>query len=49
MSQPCLNAATCYSNNILPWGYKCQCQCQTGYAKQNYQNDERICKDNTYW
>jgi len=47
MSQPCLNAATCYPNNQLPLGY--ECQCQSGYTGENCQNDERICKENTCW
>jgi len=47
MSQPCLNAATCFPNNTLPLGY--ECQCQTGYAGENCQTDERICKDDTCW
>jgi len=47
MSQPCLNAATCYPNNTLSLGY--ECQCQSGYTGQNCQNDERICKQNTCW
>jgi hypothetical protein len=47
MSQPCLNSATCYLNNILPSGY--QCECQSGYSGTNCQNDQRICKENTCW
>ncbi|CAF4129567.1 unnamed protein product, partial [Adineta steineri] len=47
MSQPCLNAATCFSDLTVPVGYRCGCQ--TGYTGSTCQNDERICKDDTCW
>ncbi|CAF0794318.1 unnamed protein product [Adineta steineri] len=47
MSQPCLNAATCFPDATVPLGYICGCQ--TGYTGSTCQNDERICKDDTCW
>ncbi|CAF3746170.1 unnamed protein product [Adineta steineri] len=47
MSQPCLNAATCFPDLTVPVGYRCGCQ--TGYTGSTCENDERICKDDTCW
>ncbi|CAF1158716.1 unnamed protein product [Adineta steineri] len=47
MSQPCLNAATCFPDATVPLGYRCGCQ--TGFTGSTCENDERICKDNTCW
>jgi hypothetical protein len=47
MSQPCLNAATCFPNNTLPYGYLCDCQ--TGYTGYDCQYDDRACMENTCW
>lgn len=47
MSQPCQNAATCFPNNTLPYGYRCNCH--EGYSGYNCENDERVCTENTCW
>jgi hypothetical protein len=47
MSQPCLNAATCFPNNTLPAGYSCNCQ--SGYTGYDCEYDNRACTENTCW
>jgi hypothetical protein len=47
MSQPCLNAATCFPNNTIPAGYICQCQ--TGFTGYNCQNNENACFEGACW
>jgi hypothetical protein len=48
MSQPCFNAATCFPNNTLPYGYRCQCQ--PGYTGYNCEYDTNACMVmNTCW
>ncbi|CAF0946542.1 unnamed protein product [Rotaria sordida] len=47
VSQPCENAATCFPNNSVPYGY--YCHCQTGYEGYNCQYDNRACMETTCW
>ena len=47
MSKPCLNDATCFPNELLSLGYRCQCQ--ERFSGDLCEIDERPCQEKTCW
>jgi hypothetical protein len=47
IANPCLNGATCRSNNTLSAGYFCQCA--SGFSGYDCEYDDRVCTTSTCW